>query len=382
MKFYMGLNMRKDDRLRRLAENIIKNSVELKKGETIYIEAFGESTRDLLDEFIIVATKAGGVPFYMFNDNAFVRDFVSNASAKQMEEYGKIHAGLMERAQAYIGLRGNDDLFALADVNEKQMALYQKHFMIPVHHALRVPKTKWCVLRYPNNTMAATSKMSARAFEDFYFNACLLDYKKMKKAMEPLVKLMKKTDKVRIKAPGTDLTLSIKGIGAQPCFGDRNIPDGEVYSAPVKNSINGVVQFNTDTTYNGEFFSNIRLEFKDGKIVKAGSLANDARFQKILDLDAGSRYMGEFALGVNPHITHPILDILFDEKISGSFHMAIGNSYDDMDNGNKSAIHWDLVQIQTPEYGGGEIWFDDVLIRKDGRFVVKELEGLNPENLK
>ena len=374
--------MQKDPRLRQLAENIIKNSVELKKGEIIYIEAFGESTKDLLDEFVVAATKAGGVPFYFFNDNAFVRDFVANASAKQMEEYGKLHAGLMEKANAYIGLRGHDDVFALSDVSEKQMALYQKHFMIPVHHALRVPKTKWCVLRYPNNTMAAMSRMSTRAFEDFYFEACLLDYSKMKKAMKPLEKLMKRTDKVHIKAPGTDLKFSIKNIGAQPCFGDRNIPDGEVYSAPVKNSINGVIQFNTDTTYNGEFFSNIRLEFKDGKIVKGTSLANNEKFQSILNLDAGSRYMGEFALGVNPYVTHPILDILFDEKISGSLHMAIGNSYDDMDNGNKSAIHWDLVLIQTPEHGGGEIWFDDVLIRKDGRFVLKELECLNPENLK
>lgn len=371
-----------DKRLRQLAENILKNSVNLKKGEKVYIEAFGESTKSLMNEMIAVATQLGGVPFYFFNDNSFVKNFVENASAKQMEEYGKMHAGLMAQADAYIGVRGYDDVFCLADVSSKQMELYQKYFHLPVHSKIRVAKTKWCVLRYPNNSLAALSRMSTRAFEDFYFDACLLDYSKMKKAMEPLNKLMKKTDKVKIVAPGTNLEFSIKGIGAISCFGDRNIPDGEVYSAPVKNSINGYVQFNTDTVYNGEFFSNIYLEFKNGKIVKAKSLANDEKFQRILDSDAGARYMGEFALGVNPYITHPILDILFDEKISGSFHMAIGNSYDDMDNGNKSAIHWDLVQIQTPEKGGGEIYFDDVLIRKDGRFVIKELEGLNPENLR
>ena len=327
--------MQKDERLRLLAENIVKNSITLKKGEKVYIEAFSASTKGLLEELIVAVTKAGGVPFYFFNDNYFVKSLLDNATPKQMEEFGKLHAELMGKMDAYIGLRGYDDVFALADVAEKQMRLYRQYFMNPVHHAIRVPKTKWCVLRYPNDTMAAMSRMSTKAFEDFYFDACLLDYSKMKKAMEPLAKLMKKTDKVWIKAPGTDVRFSIKGIGAKSCFGDRNIPDGEVFSAPVKDSINGVVQFNTDTTYQGEFFSNIRLEFKSGKIVKGSSMANDAKFQKILDSDAGARFMGEFALGVNPYVTHPILDILFDEKIAGSFHMAIGNSYDDMDIGNK-----------------------------------------------
>ena len=201
--------------------------------------------------------------------------------------------------------------------------------------------------------------------------------------MQPLKKLMDKTKNVRIKAPGTDLSFSIDGIKSIMCFGEVNIPDGEVYTAPVKNSINGVIQFNTDTVYDGEYFSNIRLEFKDGKIVKGTSVANNEKFQKMLNFDEGSRYMGEFALGVNPFVTKPIMDILFDEKICGSLHLAIGNSYEDeTNNGNVSSIHWDLVLIQRPEWGGGEIWFDDVLIRKDGKFVLKELQGLNPENLK
>ena len=193
---------------------------------------------------------------------------------------------------------------------------------------------------------------------------------------------MMKTDKVHIKAKGTDLNFSIKNIPVIRCSGVVNIPDGEVYTAPVKNSINGYIQFNTDTAYNGIFFSNIYLEFENGRIVKARSLVNDDKLQKLLKSDDGACYMGEFALGVNPYITKPMLDILFDEKIRGSFHMAIGNSYDDAFNGNKSSIHWDLVQIQTPECGGGEIYFDDKLIRKDGRFVLKELDALNPENLK
>ena len=255
--------------------------------------------------------------------------------------------------------------------------------MNPVHSEIRVPQTKWCVLRYPNAAFAAMSKMALEEFEDFYFDACLVDYVKMGQAMKPLKKLMDKTKKVRIVAPGTEVEFSIAGLKSIICDGKMNIPDGEVYTAPVKDSINGVIQFNTDTTYMGTVFSNICLVFKDGKIVEGHSMINDDKFQKILNIDEGSRYMGEFALGVNPFVTQPMLDILFDEKISGSFHMAIGNSYEDeTNNGNKSAIHWDLVQMQDAEHGGGEIFFDDVLVRKNGRFVLPDLIGLNPEKLK
>ena len=159
-----------------------------------------------------------------------------------------------------------------------------------------------------------------------------------------------------------------------------NIPDGEVYTAPVKNSVNGFITYNTPSIQSGVTYENIRLEFVKGKIVNA--TANDTeKLNKVLDTDEGARYIGEFAIGVNPYITTPMKDTLFDEKIKGSFHFTPGNSYDDAFNSNHSAIHWDLVCIQTPEYGGGEIWFDDCLIRKDGFFVISELEGLNPQNL-
>lgn len=375
--------MKKDERLVRFAESIVKNSVGLKKGEKVFIEGFSNSVRDLFEEIIKAATKAGAVPFWYFNDNAFIKSFVDNADEAQVKSFGEFHAEIMGKCDAYIAVRGYDDMFMMSGIEPKQLQLYQKWFYTPVHFNIRVPQTRWVVMRYPNNTMAALSRMSTEAFEDFYFNACMVDYEKMGKAMVPLKKLMDKTEKVRITAPGTDLTFSIKGLKAIICDGKMNLPDGEVYTAPVKDSINGVIQFNTDTVYDGEYFSNIRLEFKDGKIVKGTSMSNDDKFQKVLNHDAGSRYMGEFAIGVNPFVTKPMLDILFDEKIAGSIHMAIGNSYDDESfNGNRSDIHWDLVLIQTPEQGGGEIWFDDKLVRKDGRFVIKELEGLNPENLK
>lgn len=374
--------MKIDERIICMAENIITKSIKLKKGEKIFIEGFSDSVKDLFEQLIKQATKAGGIPYWQFNDNAFIKSFVESVTERQMIEFGQMQAGIMAQCAAYVAVRGHDDLFMMSDISPKQQEMYRQHYYTPVHFNLRVPKTRWCVMRYPNNTMAATSRMSRKALEDFYFQACLVDYSKMAQAMQPLKKLMDKTDKVRIVSPGTDLTFSIKKPKAVACAGEANLPDGEVFTAPEKYSINGVIQFNTDTVYEGEFFSNIRLEFKDGKIIKGTSTANNERFQQLLDHDDGSRYMGEFALGINPYVKKPMLDILFDEKIGGSMHMAIGNSYDDETfNGNRSDIHWDLVLIQTKEWGGGEIWFDDVLIRKDGLFVLPELKALNPEEL-
>ena len=223
--------------------------------------------------------------------------------------------------------------------------------------------------------------MSTEAFEDFYFDVCTMDYLKMAKAMIPLKKRFDAADKVHIVSPGTDLKFSIKGIGGLLAEGRRNIPDGEVFTAPVKNSVQGVIEYNAPTIYAGSKFEKNRLEFKDGKIINATG-SNTKRLNEILDTDAGARYVGEFAMGFNPYITNPMCDILFDEKISGSIHFTPGQAYEQADNGNRSAVHWDMVLIQRPEWGGGEIWFDGQLIRKDGLFVPKDLQPLNPGNLK
>jgi aminopeptidase len=285
----------------------------------------------------------------------------------------------MKKVQAYIAIRGSDNSSETSDVPGKLMSLYTKTTR-PVQE-WRVNKTRWCVLRWPAPSMAQAANMSTEAFENFYFEVCTMDYPKMARAMGPLQKLMSKTDRVRLQSPGTDLQFSIKGIGAIMAEGKRNIPDGEVFSCPVKNSVQGCIQYNTPTIYSGTKFENVRLEFKDGKIIKATS-NNNQRLNEILDTDPGARYIGEFSLGFNPYILNPMCDILFDEKIAGSLHFTPGQAYEDADNGNKSAVHWDMVLIQRPEWGGGEVWFDDKLIRKDGMFVPKELQPLNPENLK
>lgn len=370
----------RDKRMEKLAYLLVNYSCSLKKDENILIQANGVDS-ELVSCIVEEVYKVGGFPFVEISDmkiSRSIRHGMTEKLARKMAEFDKVK---MSSMHAYIGIRGGNNAFELSDVPAEKMSIYNKLYSLPIHHEIRVKNTKWVVLRYPTEGFAAFAKMSTKAFEDHYFNVCTLDYKKMSKAMDPLVELINKTDKVKIMGPGTDLEFSIKNIGCEKCAGLRNIPDGEVYTAPVKNSINGIISFNTPSVYNGIEFKDVVLKFKDGKIIEAS--ANDTvAINKILDTDEGARYIGEFAFGVNPYINDAITDILFDEKITGSIHFTPGSCYDEAFNGNDSAIHWDLVLIQTKEYGGGNIYFDDVLIRQDGIFVLDSLKGLNPENLK
>jgi aminopeptidase len=301
---------------------------------------------------------------------------------RNIETIAKCERFEMEQMTAYIALRGGDNSMEMSDVPGLTLQSWQRLYGVPVVFEVRVPKTKWVVLRWPSPGMAQSAGMSTAAFEDFYFKVCTLDYAKMKRAVDPLVELMNATDMVHLKGPGTDLTFSIKGIGAVPCTGMRNIPDGECFSCPVKESVNGVVQYNTVSLYQGTEFSDVRYVVKDGRIIEATAGANTEKLNEILDTDEGARYFGEWSLGFNPFVLHPMKDTLFDEKIAGSFHLTPGNAYEGPGgNGNKSAVHWDKVVIQRPEYGGGEVWFDGKLVRKDGLFVLPELMGLNPDQL-
>ena len=370
-----------DERIKKLAYNLVNYSVKVQEGEKVYVHYIGNDTLNLAREVVKEVYKAKGLPFIHFTDNRLLREQLLECTEEQLSLMSKIDSMEMDEMNCYIGIRGTDNIAELSDVPSEKMHLYETIYSTPVHSDRRVAHTKWVVLRYPNPAMAQLSNMSLEAFEDYYFNVCNLDYSKMDRAMDSLQQLMNRTDKVRITGPKTDLRFSIKDIPAIKCAGEMNIPDGEVYTAPVKDSVNGTITYNTPSVYQGFTYENVSLTFENGKIIKATS--NDCeRINKVFDTDEGARYVGEFAIGVNPFITSPMKDILFDEKIMGSIHFTPGCSYDDAPNGNKSSIHWDLVFIQTPEYGGGEIYFDDVLIRKDGRFVLPELEKLNPENLK
>ena len=368
-----------DPRIKELSELLVNYSCDIQPGDKVLISYEGECCKNLARQLIKDVYKAGGLPYSEIRDAAITREILLNCTEEQIMFKDKCDLDQMKGMQAYIAIRAGNNTAELADVPSEKLNLYSKLSRPTLDY--RVNETKWVVLRYPNYSMAQLANTSLENFEDFYFDVCTLDYRKMSEARTPLVDLMNRTDKVQIKGPGTDLTFSIKGIGAVKCDGLRNIPDGEVYTAPVRESMNGIISYNTPSEEQGFTYENIVFQVENGKIVKA--TANDTKkINDLLDVDEGARYFGEFAIGVNPYILHPMKDTLFDEKIAGSFHLTPGMCYEDAPNGNKSANHWDLVMIQRPEYGGGEIWFDDVLIRKDGIFVLPELEGLNPENLK
>lgn len=368
-----------DPRITRLAETLIHYSCALKPGEKILIEAI-DVPHELTCELVRIAQEAGAHPNVFLKSKQVMRRLLLGATEEQLEVMARTEETAMSQVDAYIGVRGSPNVSELSDVPGTAMNLFEKLIWKRVHTDIRVAKTRWVVLRWPTPSMAQLAGISTEAFEDFYFDVCTMDYARMSKALVPLLELVERTDQVRISSPGTDLTFSIAGIDAQPCDGKRNIPDGEVYTAPVRDSINGTIQYNTPTLYQGHAHENVFFRFENGKIVEAAS--NDTEhLNQVLDSDEGARYIGEFAIGFNPYIREPMRDILFDEKIAGSIHLTPGNAYDVAFNGNRSQIHWDLVLIQRPEYGGGEIWFDDVLVRKDGMFVLPELERLNPENL-
>jgi len=369
-----------DSRLKRLAEILVNFSVEAKPGQKVLIQGTNAEA-PFVNALVDAVHDAGALPFVTLRDKAVDRALIRRCTPEQMEAQARYELARMKEMDCFIGFTANRNINAWSDIPPDKLKLYNDIMIRKVHMECRVPDTRWVVLRYPTPGMAQLAGMSEEGFEDFYFSVCTLDYAKMSKAMDPLVDLLARTDRVRIVSPGTDLSFSIKGLPPVKCDGRMNIPDGEVYTAPVKDSVNGTLAYNTPSEKDGFTFENVRLEFKDGRIVKAA--ANDTdRINAILDTDPGARYVGEFAIGVNPYITRAMKETLFDEKIAGSIHFTPGNSYDDCFNGNRSAVHWDMVLIQTPEHGGGEIWMDGRLIRKDGRFVVPELECLNPENLK
>ena len=362
-----------DVRFEKLASLLVNYSTDLKPDEKVLIESF-DGPDEMTIALLRAARKAKAIPFVQLQRARVTRELALEIDARALDLTAAYELARMKKMDAYIAVRGSNNISELADVPIDKMKLVAKKLR-PLQDQ-RVQKTKWVVLRWPTPAMAQLAGMSTEAFENFFFKVCTLDYRKLQPGMKALKALMEKTDQVKIKGPATDLQFSIKGISAIICGGDRNIPDGEVFSCPVKNSVQGHVTFNAPSIYQSTAFDNIRLEFRDGKIVDATSNQTQ-KLNAVLDSDPGARYIGEFSLGCNPYIMQPMRDILFDEKIAGSFHFTPGQAYQEADNGNRSQVHWDMVSIQRKDYGGGEIYFDGQLVRRDGEFLPAQLRSLN-----
>jgi aminopeptidase len=365
-----------DSRDQKLAQNLVRHSLRVVPGERVLLDFRGPSTLELLREVVTEVTRSGGVPFVLFGEDSLSRRFLRDAGEDQVASWGKIHENLMREMQCYMRVNGTDNPFDLADLSEDARKWEREYYMNRVHLKIRVPNTKWVVLRYPTYSMAQQARMSREGFADLYYKVCNLDYGRFSRAMDPLKELMEKTDRVRLTAKDTDVEFSIKNIGVVKCDGAMNIPDGEVFTAPVKESVNGVITYNSGTIYSGTSWDWVRLFFEKGKIVKIEASNDVEKLREIFSTDEGASYIGEFSFGLNPHLHAAIKDTLFDEKIYGSFHTALGQCYDNASNGNQSAIHWDLVCIQTAQYGGGKVWMDGVLVRENGDWVHPELRDV------
>ncbi|MDO4581654.1 MAG: aminopeptidase [Bacillota bacterium] len=373
-----------DIRYKELAGLLVNYSMKVQPGENALIEVFGQEEA-LTKELIKAVYAAGGRPFVMVQNDRFRKLWLEQADEQAVRLLAERDRAFMRQMDCYCGLRLAENKYDMAELSDEANERFVQFYAAPVHMQTRVPHTKWVVLRYPNAAMAQEAHMSTDAFADYYFRVCNFDYPAFSKAMDPLHQLLCRGERVQIRGRDVELSFSIKGMGAVKCDGEKNIPDGEVYTAPVKDSVEGYITYNTPSPENGKTYERVHLRFERGRIVEC-SCAGGEELQKslagIFDTDEGARYIGEFAFGLHPIITEPMGDTLFDEKISGSFHFTPGNSYDDCDNGNKSAVHWDMVYIMRPEYGGCEIWLDGELIQKDGVFVPDSLQGLNAGALK
>ena len=364
-----------DERLKKLSNTIVNYSVKVKENDRVLIQYENSECKPLIKCLIKDIYKNKGIPFVKLLDNELSSLILENADSKTIDEIVKMKTYEVDNFDCFIRICYTENEFEDMNVTtdiRKELGSKSQNI-----DDIRINQRRWVLLNYPSMIDAYKAKMKYDVFYNFSMDVMNVDYESLNEKIKPLKDLMEKTDKVRILGPNTDITFSIKGMPAVPCCGTANIPDGEIYTAPIKDSVNGVITYNTPSPYHGNTYNNIRLEFKDGKIINATTTEHQDKLNEIFNTDEGARYIGEFSLGFNPMITKPMGDILYDEKIMGSLHFTPGRCYEDADNGNISSIHWDLVLIQTSEYGGGEIYFDDVLIRKDGKFVLDELKNLN-----
>lgn len=371
-----------DERLARFARMLLIHSLKLRQGELFQINS-GLGAKPLIKALMKEAKKIGAVPFVKLEDDELSRLFYEFIDPEQPEPAKTVAEHYMAWERAYwdrvcahidIGVEEND--MELAAVPPEKLKLWRNSIR-PLRD-LVIQERRWVYLSWPTMAQAQRAGMSYDDFFQFFLDVCLVDYEQMSRDLAPLQELMEKTDRVEIIGPGTELSFSIRGMPAVSCAGEMNIPDGEIYTAPVRESVQGTLRYNTTSCYLGRSYVNPRFVFRDGKIVQAACDNDTPGINALLDTDEGARYIGEFALGVNNRITRAFGNTLYDEKIGGSFHFTPGAAYKDAFNGNESCIHWDLVCIQTAARGGGEIRLDGITVRKDGLFVPPRLQGLNP----
>jgi len=364
-----------------LAGILVEHSCRLQPGERVLIEAVG-APRDVVAAVVRKAAESGASPFVVFKEDAVLRELALVQSPDDLRLVAESELTLLRSMDALIGIRAHRNCHELGDLPEEKRRAVYEHYVRPVHCEYRNLHLRRVFVRWPTAAAAQAARLCTDAFRRLFFRACLIDYAALEEAARPLLARLVEADRVRLVGPDdTDLRFDITGVPAITMAGRQNVPDGEIQTSPVPGSLNGRVRYNVPSTYMGHFFPEIGLDFRNGEVVDVFGACDNKQVWSILRQDEGALRVGEFAVGINPALDRPVGDLLFDEKMWGSVHLAQGNSYRETDNGNRSAVHWDIVLHQTADAGGGEMYLDDDLIRRDGRFVVPELKHLNPEEL-
>lgn len=351
-----------------LAKVMLDHSVAIKPREKVLI-----TTSDLglpLAKAVYIETlKRGAYPMLDIAISGTDYDFYHLANDWQLLHVPEqIVKAKIDWADAYVRIVADDNLKSLSEIDPARLTKRAK-LIRPLMDPM-IDSDRWILTYYPTDAMAQEAGMSLSSLRDFYFDSVLVDYKKMKNELKALEKVMDEGSTVHMVGRMTDLIVNIKGRLAQACFGERNIPDGECFLAPVTDGVNGEVYFELATLAYGHEVSGIHLEFKDGKVINAKAERGEEALLKMLETDPGARYLGEFAIGANFKITRGMLNTLFDEKIGGTVHMALGRAYKEKRGGgeNESAIHWDIVKDMRS--AGSTLIIDDRVVLKDGKLLV------------
>jgi aminopeptidase len=365
-----------DPRIEKLADLLVNYSVAVRPGDKVVITG-GTIAEPLLKAIYTRVLLAGGYPTMMAGLPGLDEILFRNASDDQLQHVPGWQKDIISSYDVRISIGAEHNTKALTGVDPTKMVTYSQAHRELMEIALRrsaAKELRWTVALFPTDAYAQDAEMSLSEYEDFVYNACLPDaddpvayWQRFSGWQQKIVDWLKEKKTVRVTGPDTDLRLSIAGRTFENCDGRYNMPDGEVFTGPVEDSIDGKVRFSYPAIYEGHEVTGVRLRFEEGKVVDAAADKNEEFLLKIIDTDEGSRRVGEFAIGTNEGITRFTRQILFDEKINGSFHMALGIGYPETGSRNKSAIHWDLI---CDLRDGGEIWVDDELIYRNGKFVI------------
>jgi aminopeptidase len=356
----------------KLAKTITNYSIAVKKGEKILLRGYGFDSYPLIKEIYRECIKAGAIQVDVrFSVDELARVFFDHANESQLKSLTALDKKIADSYDAMVQIVADKNPYELTGVDTKKIFTAQKARK-PLSDILH--KKRWCLFYYPTVASAGLAKKNVEEWEDFVFDSCLKDWKKEEKKQLKFVALMKKVKHVHIKGKETDLEVKIGGQKWKTCCGKRNLPDGEIFTSPLRDGVNGVIRYNVPTRYRSHDFDWVKLWLENGKVVKEES-NNQKALTEILNTDKGSRNYGEFAFGMNNTVTEGTRQILFDEKMGKSLHMALGKCYESAPNGNDSNIHWDL--IFNFKWGKAKLWFDGKLVFEKNKWVDKRFSFLN-----